>query len=243
MKRGIIIPDLHYPVHDKKYLKTLFAITKDVKPDYLIYLGDCFDAYGISKYAKQDGLDIEEGVWETHKEILGFKKEIYNPMKKLAKRGAQIKWTGGNHDEQRTREAILDLPSRAELLDLHKFFPDAEICQYNEAIKIGKLYFTHGIYTNDAHAKKHTIAFEGNVCYAHVHTAQEYIKQTYGDGSAHGGFAMGCGCNKNPDYMKNKPNSWVHIIGLVEFQDNGDYNLYKIFINKGKAILNGKLYK
>ena len=43
--------------------------------------------------------------------------------------------------------------------------------------------------------------------------------------------------------MKNKPNSWVHIIGLVEFQDNGDYNLYKIFINKGKAILNGKLYK
>lgn len=243
MKKGIIIPDLHYPVHDKKYLKTLFAITEDVKPDYLIYLGDCFDAYGISRHAKQDGLDIEEGVWETYKEILGFKKDIYEPMKKLAKKGVQIKWTGGNHDEQRTREAIEALPSRAELLDLKLHFPDADICQYNESIRIGKVQFTHGIYTNDAHAKKSTLNFEDNIVYGHTHTSQEYTKVTMGEHDVHAGISMGCGCNKNPDYMKNKPNSWVHMIGVIYFWPNGNFNLYKVIVLGGKAIFNDKFYK
>jgi len=243
MKIGIIIPDLHYPIHDKKYLKTLFALTKDVNPDYLIYLGDCFDAYGISQFARRDGIDMEIGVWQTHKEILGFKEVIYDPLKAMCKKGTEIYWTGGNHDEQRTREAIEQFPDRKQLLDLQTNFPDAKICQYNESIKIGKVFFTHGVYTNDAHAKKHTIAFEGNVVYGHTHTAQEYIKSTHGNNGTHGGFSMGCGCNNNPEYMKNRPNSWVQMIGVIYFHDDGNFNLYKIFINKGKAIFNNKLYK
>jgi len=242
MKTGIIIPDLHYPYHDKKYLKVLKALVKDIDPNYLIYLGDCFDAYGISQFAKKDGVDKEDGVYMTHKEMKGFQKDIYDPIKALAKK-ADIYWTGGNHDEQRTREAVLENPDRAPLIDMNMMFPDANICEYNKSIKIGKAVFTHGVYTNDAHAKKTTINFEDNVIYGHTHDSQEYTKVTMGDNDVHAGISMGCGCNKNPDYMKNRPNSWVHLIGVIYFQPNGNFNLYKVLVFDGKAIFNNKLYK
>ena len=177
----------------------------------------------------------------THKEMVGFKKDIYDPMKELAPK-AKIKWTGGNHDEQRTREAIEENPDRAHLISIPKMFPDADLCEYNQHIKIGKVYFTHGVYVNDAHAKKTTTNFEDNVIYGHTHDSQEYTKITLGN-DVHAGVSMGCGCNVNPDYMKNRPNSWVHIVGVIYWLPNGNYNLYKIMVFNGQAIFNGKLYK
>jgi len=167
IKVGVIIPDLHYPYNNKQYTKLLKKLVNDLKPNHLIYLGDCFDGYGISKYAKKDGLDEEQGVYDTHKEIIGFKEDIYDPLRELSHKNVEIHWAGGNHDLARTEEMIEKMPERAGLLDVRKLFPDANICSYNDFIHIGNAHFTHGIYHNDAHAKKHVTACEGNIFYGH----------------------------------------------------------------------------
>lgn len=247
MKTVLILPDIHYPLHDKKCLKIVEQVAKDLKPEHIVYLGDCFNADGISKYTHKK---MERGIYETAREIEGFKKDIHLPLSVHTKK---VLWCGGNHDTQRISDLFAKLEERGEepeliehykdVLSLDKRFPDIDICGYNEFHKIGKLYFTHGIYHNDAHAKKHALAYGKSVVYGHLHTFQSYTTTTMGSNQPHKATCVGCLCNKQMEYLKNRPTGWTHGFAVAYFHDNGDFNLYPVEIIKGKCVFNGKLYK
>ena len=242
VKIGVAFGDLHVPYHNETFVRLLKELVGDLKPDYLIYGGDMFDAYGISRFAKKDGYDEEQGVYDTHKEMIQFRDEIHKPLKKLCKKNADVLWLGGNHDEQRTRESIIKIPDRERMLSISQMFPDVKLTEYNKLDNIGKANFTHGIYVNDAHAKKHVIACTSNIFYFHTHTTQEYTKTSL-LGKTFSGKGLGCGCDMNPEYMKNLPNSWIQTISVFYFFPDGSYNDYTIKVIKGKFYFNGKLYK
>lgn len=243
----LILPDIHCPYEDKKAVKVALKIARDLKPDILTYIGDCIDAEGISKYTVKTA---GRGVGEVIREIKYFRENIYDPFKKACK-PERILWCGGNHDYQRIYDLIAKMRAKGEedmadmfkeKLDLQKNFPDAEIVPWNESHKIGHLYLTHGTYHNDAHAKKHVTAYEDNVVYGHLHSIQTYTKVTKGSKQAHKATCLGCLCNTNPEYLKNKPNSWIHAVGIAYFFPNGNFNLYTIEIINGRCIWNGKIY-
>ena len=242
MKIGIMISDAHYPYHNKPYLKSAIELCNDLKPEYFIKGGDMFDAYYLSKYAKADGYDIEEGIYKTHEEILAYKKNWYEPIKNACAKNVKVFWCGGNHDEKRVRLAIKKVPGRKQLLNLKAIFPEIKIVKYNKMIKIGKFSATHGTYCNDAHAKKHAIQFGRNIHYGHLHTIQTYSHPIQGTHRTLTADCVGCACELELEYMDNKPNGWRNAITVIYFADNGDYTKYVIPVHNGKFIFNGKQY-
>lgn len=239
LEAALIIPDVHSPYEHQPTIDIATQIAKDLKPKHLVFIGDCFDAEHLGRWTKTT---VEEGIYKTVKEIEHFKNRVYLPLVKACGK-PKVYWTGGNHDMQRIKEVIEEMPERAELLDLKKHFPDCTMCEYGEYIKIGKIVYTHGTYHNDAHAKKHAMNFMANVVYGHTHTHQVYVHPSRLDQHPHKATSIGAACELNPGYMKNRPNSWVNAVAVAYYQKNGNYNLYVIEINQNKCVFNGKLYE
>ena len=245
MKTALILSDIHYPFQHKPSIRIAKKICRDLKPDYVVYLGDCFDASGISKYSDTT---LEKGIDDTIKEIHGFKK-LHEEFKLCAPR-AKFYWTLGNHDGKRITVLLSKLRAKEDWsrldycereMNLRRIFKDITFCDYNEYIKIGKLRFAHGEYCNDNSTKSHAVAWSGNLCYGHTHTYQSYTLKQKGDYPSQA-LTLGCLCTHKPEYMMNQSHGWSHCLGVVYFQDTGNYNLYPIQINAKKAIFNGKLY-
>lgn len=235
---ALVIPDVHSPYEHKPAIEVAKQIAKDIRPDHLVFLGDCFDAEYLGRWTKAT---VEEGIYKTLEEIDHFKKHVFEPLTKAAKK-ADVYWLGGNHDMQRIKDVIEELPDRKKQLDLQAMFPGVRMCEYNEYIKIGKLHFTHGTYTNSHHSKKTAESYMVNIMYGHTHDYQTYTKHTPLDQQAITAMSVGSVCSMNPKYMKNRPHNWIHMIAVVYFQKNGNFTAYPIPIIDDKTIFNGKLY-
>lgn len=236
---ALVIPDLHVPYQNKGVVNIAKQLAKDLLPDHLIYIGDCFDAEQLGRWTKKT---IEEGIYRTRWEIKKFKDEVYDPLR-IACPQATVYWTGGNHDMQRIKDVLIEMPERKELLDLEAMFPDCKMTEYNQFVKIGKLYFTHGEYHGSNHAKKHVTEWSENVMYGHTHTVQTYLASTKGENKRRKATSIGAACDLNPAYMKNKAHAWIHALTVVYFQKNGNYNSYVIEIMNNRCVFNNKLYK
>ena len=77
-----------------------------------------------------------------------------------------------------------------------------------------------------------------------THDVQTFAKTTVEScKDFHTARSIGCLCNLNPAYQKNRPSKWVHGFGVAYVHPNGDYSFYNIFIVKYKFVFNDKLYK
>ena len=244
METALIIPDIHAPFEHKPTIKIAMKLGAYLKPNYLVYLGDCFNANGISRFRDKRQTE-EDGVYETAKEIVYFNKKIYQPLQEKCKRGKTkplVYWCGGNHDEVRTRESIANTPERSYILDIRSIFSDAMICAYGDYHKIGKLIFTHGDYCNEFHAKKHLTTYLSSVVYGHTHAIQSYSLTGKADRNPHKALSMGCACEKTVPYIKTKNSSWQHALGVCYFDAKGNYNLYVVEIINNSCMFNGRTF-
>lgn len=248
MKKALFIADIHFPNSDKKVFHIIRQILYDEQPDYLVFLGDCFNADGISKFYINDH---EDGFFNTLREIEGFKEEYYKPLRECAK-NAQVLWTLGNHDGKRVDEFLEKTrmkchPDKYEdfknKIDLSQHFPEVDFKQYNQCHRIGKLYLTHGEFHCKNHAEKHVRDYGKSILYGHLHTHDAKTINTKANNKVHTGYSMPCACKINGSYMANKSNSWVQGLSVGYFMDNGHFNLYMINIIKGKCVWNGKIYE
>jgi len=235
---ALVVPDLHVPYQHEPTVDIIFQVAKDLKPDHIVLIGDCIDAEYLGSWTKDT---VEEGIYKTLEEIEQFREDFYKPLKNICPE-ANYYWTGGNHDMQRIKDAINDLPEREKIIDLEKEFPDITMCEYNEYIKIGKLYYTHGTYHNKYHARKHVDAYQSNVMYGHTHSVQSFTKHTRTDREPVKAMSIGAACELNPDYMKNRPSSWVNAFAVVNYREDGSFSAHINEVIKGESIFNGKHY-
>jgi len=248
MKKALFIADVHYPLYDKKVFEIIKRILKDEKPDYLVFLGDCFNADGISKFSITDH---EDGFFETLREIEGFRQDYFLPLIKLVPKG-NILWTLGNHDGRRVEDFLYRIEKKChpdkhkdyvEKINLKRLFPEASFKRYNECHKIGKLYLTHGEFHGKNHAERHVREYGKSILYGHLHTYDVKTVNTKANNKVHSGYSMPCACQLDQPYIENKSSSWVQGFSVGYFQDNGNFNLYITSIIDGVCIWNGKLYK
>ena len=155
--------DIHYWEHID--LDPILEFIRQEKPNEIILGWDQIDLFTISKYYKWDK---EQGIYDAQKEIKEFKKFL----KKLNKASpdARIVWLDWNH-EYRLWEYMKHQPDRIKLLDYEAEYAELvdEFVRYNDFYKVGKLYYTHWIYHNDSHAKKHAVTVQRNLRYWHLH--------------------------------------------------------------------------
>ena len=164
MKRAIVIPDQHFPIHDEQAVGVTLKAIEYIKPDIFINLGDVgeWDSVSAWRFKGKRLPNLEHQLIDVDREIEAVNAGIDMFDKVLDKVKCEERYIlAGNHDEW------LD-----HFVDKHPYlkgykFKDAcrwiergyKYYAYNKPLKIGKVNFIHGAYATTYHAKKHLEAY------------------------------------------------------------------------------------
>jgi len=245
--RIIAWPDTHVPEEDKKAVDVALQIKNWYKPHTVVILGDFLDCAPVSHWLKSrkqrktmEGLrlasDFEKGNDLLDKITLGIEHLIYME-------GNHCKWIRDAIDTNPEFDGLINLELGLKFKERRESIKLTHL-EYGQCTNIGKLWFHHGIYTTQYHARKHVEAFERSIVYGHLHTVQTHVKVNATDvNDKHIGICLGCLCKKNPAYGENQPNAWVHCIGVGLVRADGTFNIDPIIINNGVASYAGITYR
>lgn len=247
-KRAIVIPDQHFPIHDKKAVNVVLKAIEIVKPTTFINLGDVGEWGTVSawRWKRKKKPPLEYQLPSIDKEIKLVNKEIDRFDKILDKINCTERYIlAGNHDEWLTYGFVEEHPYM-------KDYTFEKACRwkdrgykyysYNEPLKIGKLSFIHGAYATNLHAKKHLAEYGENIIYGHTHDLQRHTKTRLGGTIA----AWSLGCLKDMSPKKNKwlqgrLHNWAHAFAIVDWFQNGDFKVEVIEIVNGKTTVWGNI--
>jgi len=244
--RTVVIPDKHFPQHCKKTHKATVDFVKYYQPHVLLSIGDWFEMgpvshwqgnvnFGLLREELEGGVKLLEGLAEDCGDSL-----IYKAMML------------GNHELWYKRLISKQAPGLRKFLkqsgmDIHfanvSGLEDAgyEVFGYNEGLDLGDTVYTHGIYTNDAHAKKHVDCVGKTVLYGHTETQQLYTKINASGVTQ--GVSLGTQRDEGQcEFMNNRPSNWVTAVGIVEYMSCGTSTIYNPKITNGKFCYDGTVF-
>ena len=244
-KAYLIIADTHVPHQNDIAVKAVLNMMEDYTFDGFVILGDYMDMTPISHWLHEknqrkslEGMRMKEDYTVGNMLLDEFDKRL---PKKCDKR-----FVYGNHER-----FIYDFIEKYPMLD-GLFDPINELHlkdrKYtvsdgiNPMIRIGRLTLTHGMYHNKHFLTKHIDEFKTNVLVGHLHTSRLRLENSPAKEVAIFGASVGCLCDLNPVYNRNKPNKTSHGFAVVYFYDNGYFDVDLKRIVKGKFVFNNKLY-
>jgi predicted phosphodiesterase len=247
MKRAVVFPDQHYPIHDVKAMNVAHQVLEKVKPDIFINLGDVGEWESVSshKYKKKKRPPLEFILPNVEQEVEYVNKELDKVDAILDKVGCKERHIcQGNHDEWLDK-FVEENPYLDHLTFRKACYWDKrgfKFKKYNEVLTIGKLSFIHGAYTGPTHAKKHLESYGTNLLYGHVHDLQRYSMTRLKDGTI-SAWSLGClkdmRAEKNT-WLRGRLNNWNHAVAIIDFWKNGNFAIQIVEIVKGKTVLNGE---
>ena len=251
MKRAIVIPDQHFPIHDQDAVDVTLQAIELIKPDMFINLGDVGEWETASpwKYKGKKCPPLEFQLPLIDEEIKQVNEGIDQFDKVLDKVNCKKRYIcAGNHDEWLTYGLCGKYPYLAKNYSFksacrwiergYKYY------NYNEPLKIGKLNFIHGAYATVYHAKKHLEAYGANIIYGHTHDIQRHSLTKLDSGTI-GAWSMGClkdmSREKNK-WLRGRLHNWNHAFGIITFFDSprGNFQVETIEIVKGQASVWGE---
>lgn len=168
-KTVIAIPDMHLPWVDWKKVDHIYDYIQDSKADVIIQLGDLFDQFSYSKFARtHDLMTPKEEIQEAKEGANNFWKTVHRLKPKAEK--IQLM---GNHDVRLLSRACERYPEIASFLskmsdDLYKFPNVKTIPDARDGIIIEDVLYVHGFLTQLGSHMKH---FGMNVVHGHTHRA------------------------------------------------------------------------
>ena len=155
----LVLPDLHVPYTNMDYIKEAYAFNKKYKADIVVQLGDFFDFYNLSSYAKSTDAD------SAREELEAARKQV----KIIAKMFPKMTILKGNHEDRLNRRAneagippayvrtafeVVDAPSGWNYIDKEPY------------IEIDGVIYTHGFLSNP---KQHSEYFNAPCVIGHLH--------------------------------------------------------------------------
>ena len=175
VKRVIVTPDKHFPLHDDKAITCLVKTIEIVKPDAYVDLGDVgeLSAFSAWKFKRKKAPPLEFLIKDFKKDVRDVNKGmdiIDEALDKVNCKERHI--TEGNHDnwlnyavdkypyipQYKFKEAVR-LNERG-----YKYHP------FGKHLKIGKLYFYHGHQFGGQYQAAHHLRKMGcNIMYGHWH--------------------------------------------------------------------------
>lgn len=236
-KTAIVLADLHIPYHDETVVNAVLNYCVDLKPSYVIYLGDILDFYQVSFWNKDPkGFDLEE-------ELIAGREFFRLTSQELFKKASHY-YIEGNHEQRLRRYLFSKAPelsnlralqlSAPDMLNLYNYDVEYVILRewmqtYNEPFKLGNLYLLHGhefstkfgaVYV----ARRAVLRTLSNVMVGHSHVAQEHIEKSVTSGSILGGWSVGCLCDLYPDFSP--LNGWIHGFAEIRLTDDGNFVVF-----------------
>lgn len=172
------IPDLHLPFTDWKRVEKLYDILEDAQPDVIIQLGDLYDRFAMSRFARSlDVMTPEEEIAEGREGAVNFWAHIHKVCKKAKK--IQIK---GNHDDRLLRQVMERFPEIYSIVqradgELTKFPNVKTVENSREGIFINGNLYTHGHLTLMG---QHMVQLGVNVIHGHTHRGGTVFRNHFG---------------------------------------------------------------
>jgi len=246
LRKAILLPDIHHPHHDIAAWNAVLKFLKWFQPDIVVLLGDAMEMRAIDHWKREKGdLKSFEGIRLLYDYGL-FEDEIMKPIEELLPNAEKV-YMGGNHEDWINKvinqnpqlEGMIELEKVLQLKERGwKWIPwvskDRATNTVRGVYKIGKLTIFHGHYTNIYHARKTADSYSKSTAYGHTHDIQSYTKVHVDDvGDYHTSQSIGCLCNKSPEFMRGRPNRWVHGFGVMYVRPSGHFNLYVPIIING----------
>jgi hypothetical protein len=246
VKRYVVTPDKHAPLHDKKAISVVKQAIELIKPDGYIDLGDLGEFGSVShwqwKRKKKPPLEyIIPRIEKDAKAVNQLLDDIDESLDKVNVKDKRM--IQGNHDEwadmfveeypylpQYTFKNIGNFKERG-----YKYH-DA-----GEYVKIGKLYYYHGHhFGGQYHTANHLRKLGCNIMYGHHHSMQQ-DSVTHMDGPK---SAWSIGCLKDMSSEKNawlrgRNHKWAHGFAVVDYYRGGRFTVHVIQIVDGKACIWG----
>lgn len=250
MKRAVVIPDQHFPIHDQSAVNVVLQALELIKPDIFINLGDVGEWENSSpfRFKKVKTPPLEFQLPLIDEEIKQVNEGIDQFDAVLDKIGCVERYIcAGNHDEWLTYGFVEKYPYMKDYTFRkackwdergYKYLP------YNKPLKIGKVNFIHGAYATTYHAKKHLEAYGSNIIYGHTHDIQRHSLTKLDSGTI-GAWSMGClkdmSAEKNK-WLRGRLHNWNHAFGIVTWFDKprGNFQVETIEIVKGQATVWGE---
>jgi len=248
IKRVVVTPDKHFPLHDQKAINVLCKAIEIVKPDAYVDLGDVgeWEAFSHWKFKNKKPPPLEFLIKDFKKDIKDVNKGMDMIDESLDKVNCEEKYiTEGNHDNW-LNIAVGKYPyipqySFANAVDLdgrgYTYYP------FGKHLKLGKLYFYHGHqYGGQYHAANHLRKLGCNIMYGHWHDLQQH-SVTHEDGPK-SAWSIGCLKDMSPkanDWLENRDVNWSHAFAIVDFYKRGLFTVHIVQIINGKTSLWGEL--
>lgn len=241
--RVLTLPDIHTPYNIN--LKPIWKFAADFKPDVIVLSGDVSEWEPASHWIADQSLRLEgKSILKCHNEV---KEIVLDPILRIPG-SPRVVFMKGNHEDWldqcidicKNGKGYWELESNINVKKYH-----IEFVEINKVWRpCENLVYIHGIYTNEFHSKKTVQAYHTSVLYGHTHDYQVYIQVSPLDtGKFYKAASMGCLCNLNPHYGKNKPNRWVHGFNYAYVnEDTGFFNDTQVLIVKGGFWAMGKYY-
>lgn len=165
--RVLAIPDTHAPWANEKVILKIYEILEKQPFDVVIQLGDLFDMYSFSKFARShDHCTPKEEIEMGFEWSRNFWKNIH--LRNKAARKIQIK---GNHDDRLIKRAFEQWPAAASIIakaeeGLFKFKNVETIPDSRDGIMIEDVLYVHGYLTKIGDHTRHHLK---NVVHGHTH--------------------------------------------------------------------------
>ena len=239
---GLFLPDAHIPHQNDSVIKAILKLTEDIKFDKFALLGDFMDLGCISHWNRNKHRTLE---MRRLKEDYILGNSILDEFDKRLPQDCEKHYLEGNHEDW-ANQLLEEMPQLEglveprELLYLdkrgYKFYP------YNDIVKFGRLFVTHGMYVGANPIKKHLDELKVNIMFAHTHTQGMRLSASPAREIAFSGYNIGSICDLNPDFMRNRPSAWTHGFAVVYFFPNGYFDVQLVRVVKGSFIFNNKLY-
>lgn len=238
-------PDTHIPQEDKRAVSCALKILQWYQPHTVIVLGDFLDCAPVSHWLKdknktKEGLRLKDDFAAGNKLLDRITTSSVEHLVYLE--GNHEDWIYDAIDKNPELDGLINLEVGLKFDDRRKNI-DLTHLRYGKCWNLGKLWFTHGIYTGINHARKHVESYGRSIVYGHLHDVQLHVKVSPIDiEDKHLGLSLGCLADKNPRFMENRPNNWVHCVGVGSVRSDGTFNIDPVMISNGIATYAGKTF-
>ena len=250
IKRVVVTPDKHFPLHDQKAINVLKKTIEIVKPDAYVDLGDVgeWNAFSAWKFKRRKAPPLEYLIEDFEQDVKDVNRGMDMVDESLDKANCNEKYiTEGNHDNW-LNMAVEKYP----YIPQYKFknavnLADRGYTYYpmGKFLKLGKLFFYHGHqFGGQYHADNHLRKKGCNVMYGHWHDLQQH-SVTHHDG-AKSAWSIGCLKDMSPkanDWLQYRDVNWAHAFAIVDFFEKGLFTVHIIQIINGKTCLWGEVIK
>ncbi len=211
----LCIPDAHLPWIAVKKLYSILDIIEKEKPDVIMQLGDLFDFFSFSKFARShDICTPEEEVGEARE----FAVKMWENINKLCPRARKIQLLG-NHEQRLFKRALERAPEIYSLVqqaggELFKFKNVETINDTRCEMEIEGVVYCHGYLTKLGDHARYLLK---PVVHGHSHRGGTHFFNLGGKMI----WELDCGYLADPfqvplQYGPTKTTLWTHGFGIVD---------------------------